>query len=137
MNVITMKIAGSVIDGSPRSGVIPWTPAVEMTCAIVPPPLAVFTASKLVWKSDVEPRSRTTKARNVPADAMIQNTFCQRNVVLVPAMRTAVRRTIIESPPMNVHSLSVWNRVPHSVSVGMPSSAPRLVNTGPRARTAK
>ena len=112
MNVITTKIAGNVIDVSPRSGLIPRTFAPSMTAAIVPPPCAALTALKFVWKSVVEPKSRTTNARNVPTEAMIQKTFCQRKVVRVPAMSTSVRSRIIEKPPMNVQTLSVWNRCP-------------------------
>ena len=137
MNVITTKTAGNVIDMSPRSGLIPRTLAASMTAAIVPPPWAVLTALKFVWKSVAPPRSRTANARNVPTDAMIQKTFCQRKVVRVPAMSTSVRSRIIEKPPMNVQTLSVWNRVPHSVSTGMLNSTPRLERTGPSARTAK
>ena len=68
---------------------------------------------------------------------MIQNAFCQRKVVRVPAMRTIVIRATIEKPPTKVQTLSVWKFVPHSVSTGMSSIAPRLVRTGPSAATAK
>ncbi len=50
---------------------------------------------------------------NVPTEAMIQKTFCQRKVVLMPAMRITVIRAIIEKPPTKIQTPSVWKLVPH------------------------
>ena len=78
-----------------------------MTACAVPPPNFAFKLLKLLTKSELLPMSRTTKARNVPSEAMIQKVFCQRNVARTPAMWIAVMSAIIAKPPMKIHRLSV------------------------------
>ena len=49
-----------------------------------------FAERSLKWLTNdpFDPTRRTMNARNVPAEAMIQNEFCHRNVVRVPRMST-------------------------------------------------
>src|SRR5438093_505337 len=73
----------------------------------------------------------------VPREATIQNTFCQRNVVFVPAIRIRVMTTIIESAPQKIHQFSVWNRPPQSTSALLLKKIPSVTSVGPSVKTGK
>ncbi len=115
----------------------PAVPAAVMMESVVPPPKSALSALKFAVKSAVLPTRKAMNATNVPTVAMIQNVFCQRNVVLIPEIRIRVMTMIIASPPRKIHRLSVWKLVPQSTIVWLSNSTPRPTRTGPSAKTGK
>ena len=85
----------------------------------------------------LDANSRTMNAISVPALAMNQNVFCQRNVVFVPAIRIAVIHRIITKPPRKIQPLSVWMWVPAVISAWLWKIVPSVTRTGPSAKTGK
>ena len=137
MKTMIANTVGRVASTLPTLGAAPWAFAPAMTAAASPPPNLVLSAVKFFTKSALLPISSTTNARNVPTEAMIQNTFCQRNVVRTPAMWITVMRAIIANPPMKIQSWSFWKLVPQLVRESFPKMTPRTTSTGPRAKTGK
>src|SRR5437667_1137726 len=80
-------------------------------------------------------------ARNVPRVAIIQQTFCTRNDVFVPADIAIARMTINRSPRPNVHHWPVASlpltALPALISALFCVTAPSTANAGPSASTAK
>ena len=137
MNTMRANTVGAVAEMSPALGAAPAVPAAVTTAAVVPPPNLAFRASKFELKPALSPTRRARNATNVPNVAMIQKAFCQRNVVFRPAIRMAVTRTIIDTPPRKTHSFFVWKLVPHSTSVELSNRTPSDTRMGPRAKTGK
>src|SRR5262249_39863279 len=76
-------------------------------------------------------------ARKVPAEAMIQKMFCQRSVILVPAISSAVISTIMNRPPRKIHVWSAWNLSPHVIKLLLWKTMPDRTSVGPSANTGK
>src|SRR6266446_2763485 len=98
-------------------------------------------ALKLAVKLVFELISSAIKARNVPRLAIIQQTFCTRSDVLVPADIAIARMIINASPRPNVHHWPVASvpltALPALMSPLFCVTAPSTASAGPSANTAK
>ena len=134
MKVMITKTDGSVAFMLPASGPDPGvTPALVMRAEAVGLPYVALTELKLFTKSVWLPKTSTMKARNVPAEAMIQKAFCQRKVVRRPATRMAPIRTTMTMAPTKTQWVSVWKLLPQSIRVWLLKVMPRVARIGPSA----
>jgi hypothetical protein len=84
-----------------------------------------------------EPTNSTTNAIRVPAMAMMNAPFCQRNVVLVPRIRIRVCSATMASDAIRIQVVFVWNEFPQLTNESLLASTPSATSAGPSANTEK
>src|SRR5581483_9473450 len=128
---------GSVALMLPKCGPADAPPPAEITWEKVPPPKLLLSALKLCWNPPLLAKARTRRVTTIPAIAIRNAPFCQRNVDFVPRMRMQVCSATMTRAPARIQALSVWNEVPQLTIVLLWNKLPPATRAGPSAKTEK